>query len=94
MGRLGAALDMMNLFRGFGTEQSTILYAMAHDLTGALIPTSLGLALAILSLWGHRYLTGKLARLVSPAIKQKLVKLLCSRQALLPPPRRNPATQE
>jgi biopolymer transport protein ExbB len=64
IGLFGTVIGGMTWFKGLGTEKSTDLFpSMARSLSESLVPTAIGLLVALLALYCHRYLMGKLENL-------------------------------
>jgi biopolymer transport protein ExbB/TolQ len=61
IGMLGTTLGIPTCFPGIGTEKSTVLATNARLLSGALLPTALGLLVALLALLCYKYLRARLA---------------------------------
>ena len=59
-GLLGTVLGMLGSFRSFGTSQSTALGDIAGRLSQSLLPTLLGLFVAISAFCFYRYLSGQI----------------------------------
>jgi biopolymer transport protein ExbB/TolQ len=61
VGLFGTIWGIFNSFSfGMGTDRATGLAAVANRLSLACVSTGLGLMTALLALWCHRYLTGRL----------------------------------
>ncbi len=61
IGMLGTTLGIPTCFPGIGTEKATVLATNARLLSGALLPTALGLMVALFALFCHKYLRARLA---------------------------------
>jgi biopolymer transport protein TolQ len=60
VGVFGTVLGIFNTFRGFGTEKSTIMAWTAKYLSDAMVPTALGLAVAIVASCFYKSLQARL----------------------------------
>ena len=60
VGLFGTVLGIFNSFRGFGTEKSTIMPRIARFLSEAMVPTALGLFVALLAFCFYKYLSARL----------------------------------
>ena len=56
VGLFGTVIGIVTSFRGFDGEKSAIMAALANNLSEAIIPTAVGLFVAIFATWSHRYL--------------------------------------
>jgi biopolymer transport protein ExbB len=64
IGLFGTVIGGITWFKGLGTERSTDLFpSMARSLSASLVPTALGLLVAVLAFCCHRYLMGRLENL-------------------------------
>jgi biopolymer transport protein ExbB/TolQ len=61
LGQLGTVSGIFGSFRGVNADKRTIMAALAHDLSKAMVPAALGLAVAIQASAGYRYLRSCLA---------------------------------
>ncbi len=59
VGLLGTLLGIANSFPGCGSEQSACMAAIFERLSESLVPTALGLLVAIPALWGYKYLSSQ-----------------------------------
>ena len=60
IGLFGTVLGIFNSFRGLGTEKSTIMPWMARFLSEAMVPTALGVLVAVLAFCFYKYLLARL----------------------------------
>ncbi len=60
IGLVGTLLGIVNSFRGVGTDKWTALAAVTEGLSESLVPTALGLLVALVAFCGYRYLLTKL----------------------------------
>jgi hypothetical protein len=60
IGFFGTVVGIMNSFKSMGTSKTTAMAAIADRLSQAMVPGILGLLVAILALWFHRYLSNEL----------------------------------
>jgi biopolymer transport protein ExbB/TolQ len=59
VGFFGTWIGIVSVFKGCGGDQWTCLAATFEGISEALMPAALGLAVAILTLWGYRYLSNR-----------------------------------
>jgi len=62
VGISGTLLGIVYSFRGVDGEKSSIFAWIMDSLADALAPTALGLLVALLAFWGHRYCLSRLSR--------------------------------
>ena len=60
IGVFGTLLGIFNSFRGVGTEKSTVMYLTLTYLSDALLPTALGVLVAVLAFCFYKYLLASL----------------------------------
>jgi biopolymer transport protein ExbB/TolQ len=63
VGIVGTVFAIVNSFTGFDGEKSTIMAAVTLNLSEAIIPTAVGLLIALFASWSHRYLCSELETL-------------------------------
>ena len=61
VGMIGTVWGIANSFPGCGGERSACMGAVADLLSKSMMPTALGLAVAITASWGHKYLSARMA---------------------------------
>lgn len=59
-GLFGSVLGIVNSFVGCGGEKSACMAALTERLSQAVIPTALGLLVAIPALWSYRHLCAQI----------------------------------
>ena len=57
LGMLGTLDGIANLFKGCGCERTAWMLAIVGGMSEALVPTALGLLVAIPAQWGYRHLS-------------------------------------
>ena len=60
LGLFGTLGGIFNSFRGVGGNKTSIMAAMASDLSDSLVPTAIGLLVGLSSLLCYRYLASRL----------------------------------
>lgn len=60
VGVVGSVFAIVNSFTGVNGEKTTIMAALARSLSQAIVPTAAGLSIAILAMWGNRYIGSQL----------------------------------
>jgi biopolymer transport protein ExbB/biopolymer transport protein TolQ len=60
MGLFGTVLGMLNSLRSSGTSRSTMVGVIAGCLSEAMVPTLLGLCVALAAFWFHQYLSSQM----------------------------------
>lgn len=60
VGLSGTVLGIFNAFRGGATEKTTLMYLTLKYLSDAMVPTALGLVVALLAFCCYRYLQDEL----------------------------------
>src|SRR5579864_1728631 len=56
VGLLGTILGINNSFRGFDGSEKSLMAAIFEGLSQALVPTALGLIVALMAMWCYKYL--------------------------------------
>ncbi len=62
VGVLGTVIGILNSFRGVAGQKTDVIAAIIEGLSEALMPTALGLTVALVSNYFYQYLTGRVAR--------------------------------
>ena len=62
LGFFGTVLGISGLFRGFSADYSTIRLFIIRGMAEALVPTALGLLVALLAFYSHKYLLSRVER--------------------------------
>jgi len=60
IGFLGTVIVFFGSFRGIGSEKSALLISWAKALPESLVPSALGLAVAVVPFYFYRYLSARL----------------------------------
>lgn len=60
VGLLGTVIGIVNAFQPIGTEKTTAMANVAGRLSDACVPTEMGLLVGLASLYGYKYLSGRL----------------------------------
>jgi biopolymer transport protein ExbB len=60
VGSVGTVIGIFNTFGGGSTERSTLMFWMLKHLTQSMVPTALGLVVALLAFCGYKYLLARL----------------------------------
>ncbi len=60
VGISGTVSGIVNSFPGCGADRSTCMAAVFERLSGSLVPTALGLLVAIPALWCYKYLSSQM----------------------------------
>ncbi len=63
VGVLGTLLGISSSFRGCGGEKTAMIAALAENLSEAMMPAALGVAVAVAALAGYEYLAAQVADL-------------------------------
>jgi biopolymer transport protein ExbB/TolQ len=58
---VGTVWGIVDSFRPCGCEKSAFMAAFADLLSKSMMPAALGLAVAIIASWGHKYLSARMA---------------------------------
>src|SRR4029078_12477658 len=59
VGLLGTVVGIINAFKGIATEKSSGLSAVAGGISEALVPTAVGLLVAIPAVWMYNYFSNR-----------------------------------
>jgi biopolymer transport protein ExbB/TolQ len=65
LGVFATVFGVVNSFRGVDGEKTTIMAAICRELSVAIVPTALGLLVALTALWCYKYLLAEVEALDS-----------------------------